>query len=92
MRMDAPGRRGRFVTYVAKSSDDACAVGAYHGIVSLIEFFLSPLCQRSVFIRKNATIAEGLVRLKVRICDVSDLVVLGAVSPPSGLPFIAPAP
>ena len=33
--MDALGRRGRFATYVAKSNDDACAVGAYHGIVSL---------------------------------------------------------
>ena len=34
-RMDAPGRRGRFATYVAKSDDDASAVGAYQGIVSL---------------------------------------------------------
>ena len=33
--MDAPGRRGRFATKVAKSNDDARAEGATHGIVSL---------------------------------------------------------
>ena len=34
-RMDAPGRRGRFATKSAKSSDEARAEGAYNGIVSL---------------------------------------------------------
>ena len=42
-RVDAPGRRGRFATEVAKSNDDARAVGAYNGIVSLL-IFLSTLC------------------------------------------------
>ena len=32
---DAPGRRGRFATKSAKSNDDARAVGASDGIVSL---------------------------------------------------------
>ena len=34
-RMDAPGRRGRFATKLAKSNDDARAKGASDGIVSL---------------------------------------------------------
>ena len=43
-RVDAPGRRGRFATLVAKSSDDARAVGAYDGIVSLVLSLLGALC------------------------------------------------
>ena len=35
--MDAPGRRGRFATGVAKSSDDARAEGASDGIVSYLK-------------------------------------------------------
>ena len=42
-RMDAPGRRGRFAAVVAKSNDDARAVGASDGIVSLIIFPCCPL-------------------------------------------------
>ena len=43
-RVDAPGRRGRFATLVAKSNDDARAVGASDGIVSLVLSLPGTLC------------------------------------------------
>ena len=64
-RMDAPGRRGRFATLVAKSNDDARAVGAPHGIVSLHNFSLAPSATLS-FHKENSVIAEGLLVLRAR--------------------------
>ena len=62
-RVDAPGRRGRFATSVAKSNDDARAVGASDGIVSLLISPWNPLSTLS-FHQENSAIAEGLVPLR----------------------------
>ena len=62
--VDAPGRRGRFATLVAKSNDDARAVGASDGIVSLRISPWNPLATLS-FHQENSAIAEGLVPLRV---------------------------
>ena len=62
--MDAPGRRGRFAAAAAKSNDDARAVGASNGIVSLVLFSLAPSATLS-FHKENSVIAEGLVLLSV---------------------------
>ena len=62
-RMDGPGRRGRFATLVAKSSDDARAEGASNGIVSLRISPWNPLATLS-FHKENSAIAEGLVPLR----------------------------
>ena len=83
-RIDAPGRRGRFATEVAKSNDDASAVGTSDGIVSLLIFPWNPLSTLS-FHQENSAIAEGLVLLGGRILESSELGVLCVCYRPSGL-------